>query len=202
MPGHPGRGEFSSPLLQKHGAVLASSSLEVWLTALEMDSARMALPHGPRYVAIATGASKLYKCWATDHFASLVVWLQAKHDLTPVLFGGRDDPALPEVRSFLGSSLRQTAALIARCDFFVGNDSGLKHLAAAVGTPVIEINALRLGGPAMHHVSSIRFRAWGVAQRVVHPPRGIGECAIEEVSLTAVQTAVDELLKELSTTLP
>lgn len=33
--------------------------------------------------------------------------------------------------------LRQTAAVLALCDLFVGNDSGLFHMAAAVGTPQV-----------------------------------------------------------------
>jgi len=42
-------------------------------------------------------------------------------------------------------SLLETAALIARCEAFVGNDSGLMHLAEAVGVPVVA-----LFGPTVH----------------------------------------------------
>jgi len=38
-----------------------------------------------------------------------------------------------------GLDLAQLAALIARCAVYVGNDSGVTHLAAAVGTPTIAI---------------------------------------------------------------
>lgn len=34
-------------------------------------------------------------------------------------------------------SLSETAAMLQRCSFFVGNDSGLMHLAAAAGTPTL-----------------------------------------------------------------
>lgn len=34
-------------------------------------------------------------------------------------------------------SLAETAAMLQRCSFFVGNDSGLMHLAAAAGTPTL-----------------------------------------------------------------
>jgi ADP-heptose:LPS heptosyltransferase len=34
-------------------------------------------------------------------------------------------------------TLRQSAAAVAKCDLFISNDSGLAHIAAAVGTEVI-----------------------------------------------------------------
>jgi ADP-heptose:LPS heptosyltransferase len=36
-------------------------------------------------------------------------------------------------------SVRETAAILSECDLLVGNDSGLMHLAAAVGTPQVAI---------------------------------------------------------------
>jgi ADP-heptose:LPS heptosyltransferase len=35
--------------------------------------------------------------------------------------------------------LAQTAALLARCDLFIGNDSGITHLAAALGVETLAI---------------------------------------------------------------
>jgi heptosyltransferase-2 len=37
------------------------------------------------------------------------------------------------------TSIAETAALLAQCDLFVGNDSGPMHIAAAVGTPVVAV---------------------------------------------------------------
>lgn len=52
----------------------------------------------------------------------------------------------PHVRSFVGKlSLRETAELMAAAGVVVGNDSGLSHVAAAVGTPTI-----MLFGPTPH----------------------------------------------------
>jgi ADP-heptose:LPS heptosyltransferase len=52
----------------------------------------------------------------------------------------------PHVRSFVGRlSLRQTAELLASAGLVVANDSGLAHLAGAVGTP-----SLLLFGPTSH----------------------------------------------------
>jgi ADP-heptose:LPS heptosyltransferase len=52
----------------------------------------------------------------------------------------------PHVRSFVGKlSLRETAELMAAAGVVVGNDSGLSHVAAAVGTPTV-----MLFGPTPH----------------------------------------------------
>jgi len=41
----------------------------------------------------------------------------------------------PEKTEFFSGSLTEAALLISRCKFFVGNDGGLAHVAAATGTP-------------------------------------------------------------------
>jgi ADP-heptose:LPS heptosyltransferase len=84
------------------------------------------------------------------HFAELA---EAFEDVTVV--GTRDDLGRhdgspltfpPHVRSFAGElSLRQTAELLAAAGVVVANDSGLGHVAAAVGTPT-----LMLFGPTPH----------------------------------------------------
>lgn len=46
--------------------------------------------------------------------------------------------ALPGAIDLVGRlELPEAAALLARCALFVGNDSGLMHLAAAAGTPTL-----------------------------------------------------------------
>ena len=46
--------------------------------------------------------------------------------------------ALPEALDLTGRlQLPEVAAVMARCALFVGNDSGLMHLAAAAGTPTL-----------------------------------------------------------------
>lgn len=68
-------------------------------------------------------------------------------NLSVLILGGKDvsaegtaEFAGPGVVNFTGTtSLLQTAALIKRSNFFIGPDSGIMHLACAVGTPVIAI---------------------------------------------------------------
>ena len=47
------------------------------------------------------------------------------------------------VRSFAGKgTIRVAAAILEQADLFIGNDSGLMHLATAVGTPTVAIFGL------------------------------------------------------------
>jgi len=52
---------------------------------------------------------------------------------------GRDDYQPPVIRAEGRATLLQTAALLKRCDLFIGNDSGPLHIAAAVGTPTVSV---------------------------------------------------------------
>lgn len=69
-----------------------------------------------------------------------VVGRLQERGLFPVLVGTERD-ALPGVRctAFHSSDLQAQAAVIKACRAFVGSDSGLLHVAAAVGTPAVGV---------------------------------------------------------------
>jgi ADP-heptose:LPS heptosyltransferase len=63
--------------------------------------------------------------------------------------------------------LRQVAALLSQCRLYLGNDSGLMHLATAVGTPVVI-----LFGPTVPHLYLPRsVRSQAVTSGVACPYR-------------------------------
>ena len=81
--------------------------------------------------------------WPADRFAALAQRLRDSHDAEIVLVGSREDePGIndPQADNRMGrTTLPQLAELIARADLFIGADSGVMHIAAATGTPVISI---------------------------------------------------------------
>ena len=91
------------------------------------------------------------RIWPTDRFAEVARSLVDSRGADIVVVGGPDEVELAadlekqverpgKVHVFAGrTSIHVTAALIERCDLFVGNDSGPMHLAAAVGTPVVAV---------------------------------------------------------------
>lgn len=92
--------------------------------------------------------------WAPERFARLADTLYHDFGGQLLLLGGPDEAPIREeviramrstmpVRSLSGKeSIKLTAAIIEQCDLFVGNDSGLMHLATAVDTPTVAIFGL------------------------------------------------------------
>ncbi len=97
------------------------------------------------FVAVAPGSRWPAKRW--NGFAKLCETLS--RDDRILLVGDRSDREFTApIANALGNrcldiagtpSLMETAAHIARCRLFVGNDSGLMHLAEAVGVPVVAL---------------------------------------------------------------
>jgi hypothetical protein len=117
------------------------------------------------------GASKN---WPLERFRTL-----AKRLNIPVRWCAGPEEPLPDATRF--DDLHQLALWLARARLFIGNDSGITHLAAAVGTPVVAVF-----GPTDPTVWGPR----GERVRVVSSARGWP--GVEEVLASA-----SELLAEL-----
>jgi ADP-heptose:LPS heptosyltransferase len=102
------------------------------------------------------GAYSRARIWPADRFAALAARLITDHNAHILLIGGPNETEAAnelldlvtkeiqnpksKIQNLTGrASIHQTAALIERCDLFVGGDSGPMHVAAAVGTPIVAI---------------------------------------------------------------
>jgi len=113
-----------------------------------------------RWVAVHPGAGgfSLARRWGADRFGA-VARAVAERGYRVVVVGGPDEVALadavaaaarPRARNLAGrTTLRGLGAVLRRCTGYLGNDSGVTHIAAAVGTPVVAVF-----GPTNH-------QAWG-----------------------------------------
>ena len=87
------------------------------------------------------------KRWAAANFASVAEHLDSRGYSVAAVAGPGEGTVLDElsniarcpIRTFSDLSLPEITALAARADLFVGNDSGIAHIAAAVGTPPVVI---------------------------------------------------------------
>jgi len=116
---------------------------------LFLNGARMTFGGGRPRVAFDAWAGWPRRRW--PHFTQLVSALEFAGIYTIELgastadcFGDRRPGPVPGVScSFLDKlCVRETAELMACCDLYVGNDSGLAHMAIAVGIPAVVICAL------------------------------------------------------------
>ena len=122
------------------------------------------------------GTSLVSKRWPAERFAALARRLRDA-GLRPLLLGGSGDTGIAGTVQEAASgvaldlsgrlTLTECGALLARCTLFVGNDTGLLHLAVAVGTPVVG-----LFGPTDPAV----YGPFGDRQRVIWHPRSCSPC--------------------------
>src|SRR5262249_6664311 len=121
--------------------------------------ARRGLTAEPRpIVALAPGAVGRGKRWSTRNYAELAQRLAAVGITVWVLGGPNETPLAREivttggarVRDLTGTDLRDAIIALVVVDAAVSNDSGLMHVAAAIGTPTVALfgpTSPRLAGP-------------------------------------------------------
>jgi lipopolysaccharide heptosyltransferase I len=125
------------------------------------------------WLAVAVGSRWVTKRWPTDHFATLLRKAQERHGGTAIFVGGPDEAPLARLvaRKLRGASLDVTgktslphlAALLARADVMLANDTGPLHLAAALGRPVVApytCTKVRLNGPYGQEAGAVETRVW------------------------------------------
>jgi ADP-heptose:LPS heptosyltransferase len=91
---------------------------------------------GEPVLALHAGAGARAKRWDREGFAALARWWRAAGGSVLAVFGPAEagEPALAEVYEVRDWPLVELAAVLARSTLYVGNDSGVSHLTAAVGT--------------------------------------------------------------------
>jgi heptosyltransferase-1 len=111
-----------------------------------LNRAKLAKP-GPRYAILLHATARVEKQWPEQNWIALGRAL-SRDGLALVLPWGTDEErvrserlaaALPNARVAERQPLDQVARLIAGSEFVVGVDTGLLHLAAALGVPLVAI---------------------------------------------------------------
>lgn len=177
--------ERNLDMLKFMGGQTQSDHLEMWLGKEDERFAEELLNAGSystssSFIAIAPGARTESRRWPIQNFLDLIEWLiRERYCSKALIIGGPEEEDLGIIiEDSLGSSvinavgkttLRQAAALIKRCRLFIGNDTGTMHIAAAVGTPVIEISGFMPNDALDKANSPSRFGPWGVPHRIVQP---------------------------------
>lgn len=124
----------------------------IWTAPEDTARAAALLPAGQPWLVLGPTANWHRKVWPAERFGELALRLTAPDGALPgagiAILGGPGDQersmatpvltALPQALDLVGKlDLPEVAAVLARAAMFIGNDSGLMHLAAAAGAPTI-----------------------------------------------------------------
>jgi lipopolysaccharide heptosyltransferase I len=136
------------------------------------------------WLFLAVGSRWVTKRWPPAHFAALARQAQDQFGGTVVFIGAGDEKELAREAAALllgpsrdltgQTSLPQLAALLARADVVIANDTGPLHLANALGRPVIApytCTSVRLTGPYGVAVGAVETRIWCQGRYLKRCPR-------------------------------
>ena len=108
---------------------------------------REGIKNGSLLIGFNPGAKWPTKMWPAEHFVELGKRLIKELKGKVLIFGGPDEVDICSfIKDGIGDdaillagkkTLKESAALIRKCNLFVSNDSGPMHMASAVDTPVI-----------------------------------------------------------------
>jgi heptosyltransferase-2 len=147
------------------------------------------------------------KQWFPERFSILADRFSRDWGARILIFGSQGDRdtasllrknAYTEVSDFTGqTTLSQAIGLISRCRLFVSNDSGLMHVAAALGVPLVAI---------FGSTDPVRTGPMGRNCRVLHHPLPCAPClkthcpekreCLEKITVDEVYQAAGELWEE------
>lgn len=142
-------------------------SPKLYFTDAQKKFAADLIPEGGAVIGIGPSANWIGKTWPAERFIEMVSWLTSEDGIFPnacvAVFAapGEEDQALPVLNSvpedrqidgIAKGNPGEVAAALARCNFYLGNDSGLMHAAAAANVPTVG-----LFGPSYPHL----YAPWG-----------------------------------------
>jgi heptosyltransferase III len=138
---------------------------------------------GRQTIAIHPGSGSEKKNWAESNWADLLGQLAHDTELNFLLVGGEAEgerlkrlgAKLPADRVQVAQSLPlpELAKRLRACDAFVGHDSGITHLAAALGLPCLALWA---------HTSDVIWRPQGERVRILKDNPGLSNLKVSTVT--------------------
>ena len=170
---------------------------KIWLTEDHMEFARACIQglNSSRILVIAPGCHVPIKAWPSQKFASSCNRLATEIDAV-ILLGATTDKnyALEVTKKLLvpfkdltgQTDLLQAAAILKLAKMFIGNDSGLGHIASTADVPTITL--FGIGDP-------LRYNPWGEQATWLHgKDNDINNIEVEEV-VSVVKEKLEQQVK-------
>lgn len=200
--------------VEQNAAVMglaAPPAPKLWFTKDQNQKAASFIPEKTKVLGVGPTANWIGKTWPHDRFIEVIDFITATDGILPnapvAVFAapGEEDDAYKVLKSL--SEDRQidviaktdpgtAAATLARCAFYIGNDSGLMHCAAATGVPTVGVF-----GPSYPHI----YSPWGAHTAYARTPESFDELidfegydpkTLDRTLMTSLETlTVTELIK-------
>lgn len=162
--------------------------MEMWIGPTEDIFAEELLNENKIYISLAVVGSTPNKNLSPDKYLYIISKLESeiKRDVVIVLLGGKDsisigryieDNSEASLINLTGkTSLLEAGAVIKRTKLYMGPDTGLKHMAAALDKPIVEISHIIKNTPINNLSSYIYCGPWCVPNSVIMPEYGLDGC--------------------------
>ena len=166
--------------------------LELWYTSDDSKKAEEILATLRRdeikgLMALVPGASTPSKRWPAENYKKLIAEiLKIDPYLGFVVLGGPGDKEVAEdIAEAIGDhavsaagkcSFRESAALMEKLGGYIGNDTGLLHIAAAAKLPILQVNCFPANLPMTPVSIPARFAPYKVPSVTVFPEKALDGC--------------------------
>lgn len=160
-----------------------------------------------RFFGVAPASKWSSKVWMEERFTTVVRELIDEKNMFPVVFGGPEDAELGQrlVKNWSSGAvaagqlnIREAAAALQHCVFYLGNDTGTMHLSAAVGTPCVTVFAAidRAGRWEPFGDKNVSFRRKVECESCYAPVCFNNQKCLDLISAEEVTAACLELLEK------
>jgi len=191
---------------------------EIFLTDDDLRSARAQIqsaPAGAIIVSVAFTAQAKKRAWPLASWSGVLSRLSEDRPIFAFLICAGSEEAIGKKlaadlsipsKLISGASLRHVAAILQQSNLFIGPDSGLAHIAAAMDCPAVVVSPHPMDGDPDHGNSPLRFGPFSKRSRVIQPLHAMPPCAdgcdavdphcILQVEVPQVLAACQALLSE------
>ena len=176
----------------------ANRELELWYTALDTANAKTLLqPARKPIYALGMGGREHRKHYPPERYAKLVekILIEDPTATFIILGGGIDDTNSAQTfKQNLDEKIftehvidltnkttyRLSAAILTFCDMYIGNDTGIMHVAAAAKCPVLCPNCFPADLTVKHTDYVKFFSPYHVPSVTIQPAHALDDCAVNE----------------------
>ena len=192
-------------------------SPKLWISDSMDEKVEKLLPAGPPIIGLGVTANWMPKVWPSENFVSLISRLTKNHQIFSgkrvAVFGTKEERniAYPVLSSLAGvecvdligkTSIYTVAACLKKCSIFIGNDSGLMHMAAALDVPTVGLfgpsRAKRYGPWGQHCISVASSESYESLVGKNEFDHRNSENLMKGLSVDAVENATLQLYKKIN----